>query len=112
MTCGFLRADALGPEGEGHRALTARVTLDPRADLPSWVESETDALIEYARANELGVDPIRALLLVEAYIASRVSRLLRMRAAWLERTGGETRTAASPRVPVTTSRGFRAVGHG
>ena len=90
-----LRTDALGPEGEGRRALTARVTLDPRADLPSWVESETDALIEYARTNELGDDPIRALLLVEAYIASRVSRLLRMRAAWLEQTGGETRTAAS-----------------
>ena len=94
-----LRADALGPEGDGHRALSARVMLDPRADLPSWVESETDALIEYARANDLGADPIRALLLVEAYIASRVSRLLRMRAAhsrlYLEQTGGELRTAAS-----------------
>ena len=90
-----LRTDALGPEGEGHRVLSARVTLDPRADLPSWVESETDALIEYAQENELGADPIRAKLLVEAYIASRVSRLLRIRAAWLEQTGAEAGAAAS-----------------
>ena len=89
-----LRTDALGPEGEGHRALSARVTLDPRADLPSWVESETDALIEYARSNDLGADPIRAQLLVEAYIASRVSRLLRMRSAWLEQNGVEQEAAA------------------
>ena len=33
-----LRTDALGPEGDGHRVLHTRVTLDPRADLPSWVE--------------------------------------------------------------------------
>ena len=90
-----LRTDALGPEGEGHRVISARVTLDPRADLPSWVESETDALIEYARSNDLGADPIRAQILVEAYIASRVSRLLRMRAAWLERTGTEPGAASS-----------------
>ena len=93
-----LRTDSLGPEGEGHRVLSTRVTLDPRADLPSWVESETDALIEYARENDLGLDPIRAKLLVEAYIASRVSRLLRMRAAWLEQDGtapGFTATLAS-----------------
>ena len=82
-----LRTDALGSEGDGHRVINARVTLDPRADLPSWVESETDELIEYARENDLGADPIRAKLLVEAYIASRVSRLLRMRAAWLEQVG-------------------------
>ena len=81
-----LRTDALGSEGDGHRVISARVTLDPRADLPSWVESETDELIEYARSNDLGADPICAKILVEAYIASRVSRLLRMRAAWLEQT--------------------------
>ena len=89
-----LRTDALGPEGEGHRVLSTRVTLDTRADLPSWVESETDALIEYARENELGADPIRAKLLVEAYIASRVSRLLRMQAALLEQNTAEIGTAA------------------
>lgn len=90
-----LRTDALGPEGEGHRVLSERVTLDPRANLPTWVESETDALIEYARKNRLGADPIRALVLVEAYIASRVSRLLRMRASWLEQNGAEPGTAAA-----------------
>ena len=90
-----LRTDALGPEGEGHRVLNARATLDPRADLPSWVESETDALIEYAQKNGLGADPIRAQVLVEAYIASRVSRLLRMRASWLEQNGAEPGTASA-----------------
>ena len=90
-----LRSDALGPEGEGHWVVSTRVTLDPRADLPSWVESETGALIAYARENGLGEDPIRALVLVEAYIASRVSRLLRMSAAWQEQAGAKTETAAS-----------------
>ncbi len=90
-----LRSDALGPEGEGHRVVSTRVTLDPRADLPSWVESETGALIEYARQSGLGGDPIRAMVLVEAYIASRVSRLLRMNAAWREQSGQETGTAAT-----------------
>ena len=90
-----LRSDALGPEGEGHRVVSTRVTLDPRADLPSWVEAETDALITYARANGLGEDPIRAQVLVEAYIASRVSRLLRMSAAWHGQTEPEKGTAES-----------------
>ena len=90
-----LRTDTLGSEGDGHRVISARVTLDPRANLPSWVESETDELIEYARSNDLGADKIRAQILVEAYIASRVSRLLRMRAAWLEQTGAEPGTAGS-----------------
>ena len=79
-----LRSDALGPEGDGHRAVSVRVSIAPGADLPSWVEFETDALLEYARSTEsdgrpLSADPIRARLLVEAYIASRVARLLRMR---------------------------------
>lgn len=82
-----LRTDALGPEGKGHRVTNTRVSLDPNADLPGWVETETDALLDYARRTESGgkplsADPIRARILVEAYIASRVSRLLRVRAAW------------------------------
>lgn len=86
-----LRTDALGPEGDGHRVVSTQVSLDPNADLPGWVETETDALLDYARHTEsggkpLGADPIRARILVEAYIASRVSRLLRMRAGW-ERSG-------------------------
>ena len=84
-----LRSDALGQEGEGHLAISATVSPpDARADLPGWAETETDALLAYARATEsggkpLGADPIRARILVEAYIASRVARLLRMRAGWL-----------------------------
>ena len=93
-----LRTDALGPEGDGHRVLSTQVSLDPNADLPGWVETETDALLDYARRTEsggkpLGADPIRARILVEAYIASRVSRLLRMRADWERAEDGETEWA-------------------
>ncbi len=93
-----LRADALGPEGDGHRVVSTQVSLDPNADLPGWVESETDALLDYARRTESGgrplsADPIRARILVEAYIASRVSRLLRMRAAWERIQDGQTEGA-------------------
>ena len=93
-----LRADALGPEGDGHRVLSTQVSLDPNADLPGWVETETDALLDYARATESGgkplsADPIRARILVEAYIASRVSRLLRMRALWERTQNGQTERA-------------------
>ena len=87
-----LRSDALGQEGEGHLAISAAVSPDARADLPGWVETETDALLAYARETEsggepLGADPIRARILVEAYIASRVARLLRMRTGWLSQSG-------------------------
>ena len=85
-----LRTDTLGPEGEGHRVVNTRVSLDPRADLPSWVETETDALVQYAGSNGLGNDPVRAKVLVEAYIASRVARLLRLRSAWLDLNGQDS----------------------
>ncbi len=90
-----LRTDALGQEGDGHRVISSQVSLNPDADMPGWVETETDALLDYARRTEsggqpLGADPIRARILVEAYIASRVSRLLRMRSAWLESQGRQT----------------------
>ena len=93
-----LRTDALGPEGDGHRVISAQVSLDPNADLPGWVETETDALLDYARATESGgkplsADPIRARILVEAYIASRVSRLLRMRAGWERSQDGQSEKA-------------------
>ena len=93
-----LRTDALGPEGEGHRVVSTQVSLDPNADLPGWVETETDALLDYALRTEsggkpLGADPIRARILVEAYIASRVSRLLRMRAGWERSRDGDTEGA-------------------
>lgn len=93
-----LRTDALGPEGDGHRVVSTQVSLDPNADLPGWVETETDALLDYARGTESGgrplsADPIRARILVEAYIASRVSRLLRMRAAWERGQDGRSERA-------------------
>ena len=95
-----LRTDALGREGEGHRVVNTQVSLDPNADLPGWVETETDALLDYARVTEsggkpLGADPIRARILVEAYIASRVSRLLRMRAAWARSQGDQDESSGA-----------------
>ena len=94
-----LRSDALGAEGEGRRVLSTRVSLDAGADLPSWVELETDALLEYARSAEhegkpIGSDPIRVRLLVEAYIASRVGRLLRMRGGQGSREGSDAELAS------------------
>lgn len=83
-----LKTDTLGDKGDGHRVLSTQVSLDPLADLPSWVERDTDALIEFARKDGISEDPIRARMLVEAYIASRVSRLLRMRASFVEQVGG------------------------
>ena len=93
-----LRTDALGREGDGHRVISTQVSLDPDADLPGWVETETDALLDYARAAESGgkplsADPIRARILVEAYIASRVSRLLRIRAGWERSQNGQVEQA-------------------
>ena len=87
-----LRSDALGAEGDGHRVVNVRVSLAPGADLPSWVEIETAVLLEYARTTESGgkplsADPLRARVLVEAYIASRVARLLRMRSDGQGREG-------------------------
>ncbi len=95
-----LRTDVLGQEGDGHRVVDTQVSLDPNADLPGWVETETDALIDYARHTQsggrtLGADPIRARVLVEAYIASRVSRLLRMRASWERSQYGQSEWADS-----------------
>ena len=95
-----LKSDALGPEGEGHRVIATRVSLDPHADLPTWVERETEALLDYATTTDsegrpLSADPIRARILVEAYIASRVERLLRMSAKWAEQAPKDS-SADSP----------------
>jgi alkylation response protein AidB-like acyl-CoA dehydrogenase len=80
------RSDLIGDEGGV--VMQAAVSRAPGADLPTTLETETDALLEYARGREsdgapLSAEPVRQQLLVEAYIASRVMRLLRMRAGWL-----------------------------
>jgi alkylation response protein AidB-like acyl-CoA dehydrogenase len=80
------RSDLLGDEGGV--VMQAAVSRATGADLPTTLETETDALLEYARGREshgapLSAEPVRQQLLVEAYIASRVMRLLRMRTGWL-----------------------------
>lgn len=91
------RSDMLGDDGG--LVMQATVSRATAADLPTTVEAETEALLDYARSNEsLGAPlsagpvrqqllPVRQQLLVEAYIASRVMRLLRMRAGWLSESG-------------------------
>jgi len=79
------RSDQLGDDGVVvMRAVVSRV---PGADLPTTPEAETDALLDYARAETVIASPVRQQLLVEAYISSRVMRLLRMRAEWLDESG-------------------------
>ena len=90
------KSNALGPEGDGHRVIGTSVSLHPGADLPTWVETETEALLDHARTPDsggrsLGADPVRARILVEAYISSRVLRLLRMRSGWLREQGRDSR---------------------
>ncbi|MDP6421383.1 MAG: acyl-CoA dehydrogenase family protein [SAR202 cluster bacterium] len=86
------RSDRLGDEDDGPSVVGARTAHTDLADLPTLLESETDALLKYTRETHangapLSSEPIRQQLLVEAYIASRVMRLLRMRGAWLRESG-------------------------
>ena len=76
------RSDMLGDDGGV--VMQATVSRAAGADLPTTLETDTEALLDYARGREqLSAEPVRQQLLVEAYIASRVMRLLRMRAGWL-----------------------------
>ena len=79
------RSDQLGDDGAV--VMRAVVSRAPGADLPTTLEAETDALLDYARGAPVSAGPIGQQLLVEAYISSRVMRLLRMRAGWLDESG-------------------------
>jgi alkylation response protein AidB-like acyl-CoA dehydrogenase len=86
------RSDMLGEEDDGPSIIGSQTAHTNLADLPTLLESETDALLKYTRETHangvaLSSEPIRQQLLVEAYIASRVMRLLRMRGAWLRESG-------------------------
>ena len=80
------RFHLLGSEGNGLDLIKKQVPFDTQADLPTSLEFETDALLNYARATQkpgspLSDDPVRQQMLVEAYISSRIMRLFRMRSA-------------------------------
>jgi len=86
------RSDMLGEEDDGPPIMGVQTAHTNLADLPTLLESETDALLQYTRETSvdgtpLSSEPVRQQLLVEAYIASRVMRLLRMRGAWLRESG-------------------------
>jgi alkylation response protein AidB-like acyl-CoA dehydrogenase len=90
------RSDQLGDDGAV--VMRAVVSRAPGADLPTTLEAETDALLDYVRGAPLSAGPIGQQLLVEAYISSRVMRLLRMRAGWLDESSqgdGHERAAAA-----------------
>ena len=83
----------LGDESDGWR-LTRSAALDgPTSDLPPpELDCDTAALLEFARqttheGKPLSQEPVRRMLLVEAYIDSRLSRLLAMRNQWRRAAG-------------------------
>lgn len=80
------RSDLIGDNGV--LVMRADVVWPKGADLPTALESETNTLLEYAReatshAAPRSSEPVRQQVLIEAYIASRIMRLLRMRASWM-----------------------------
>ncbi len=85
------RSEVLGDDGVA--VMQAGASRLQGADLRTPLETETNALVEYARDTTshgapLSAEPVRQQLLVEAYIASRVMRLLRMRAGWVDESDG------------------------
>ncbi|MCL0029176.1 acyl-CoA dehydrogenase family protein [Dehalococcoidia bacterium] len=84
------RSDLIGDDGV--LVMRADMAWSRGADLPTALESETNTLLEYARettshATSRSSEPVRQQLLIEAYIASRIMRLLRMRASWMNDSG-------------------------
>ena len=77
----------LGEEGEGW-LLMQDTPADAEAEYPPAEDPELDDLLQYARETAqdgvtLSEDPVLQQLLVEAYIASHLTRLLRTRNAWM-----------------------------
>ena len=79
------RTSMLGDEGDGWLVARDAALEDPTLDLPALeVSREAEALLRFARETThegvpLSEEPVRRMLLVEAYVDSRLSRLLTMR---------------------------------
>ena len=87
------RTSMLGDEGDGWRVARDAALEDPTLDLPApEVSREAEALLRFARettheGRPLSEEPVRRMLLVEAYVDSRLSRLLTMRNQWRRAVG-------------------------
>ena len=87
------RTSMLGDEGDGWRVTRSAAVDDPTLDLPApEVSREAEALLRFARETTheglpLSEEPVRRMLLVEAYVDSRLSRLLTMRNQWRRAAG-------------------------
>ena len=83
----------IGDEGQGWPLMDAAILAEPGVDIPPPALSpEVADLLQYAKettheGTALSKEPIRRQLLVEAYINSRMMRLLHMRDAWMRSTG-------------------------
>lgn len=87
------RTSMLGDEGDGWLVARDAALEDPTLDLPApEVSREAEALLRFARettheGRPLSEEPVRRMLLVEAYVDSRLSRLLTIRNQWRRATG-------------------------
>ena len=82
----------LGDEGQGWPLMNAAILAEPGIDIPPpALEPEVADLLQYAKettheGTALSKEPVRRQLLVEAYINSRMTRLFRIRDAWMRST--------------------------
>ncbi len=87
------RTSMLGDEGDGWRVARSAALDDLALDLPvPELSREAEALLRFARdttheGRPLSEEPVRRMLLVEAYVDSRLSRLLAMRNQWRRAAG-------------------------
>lgn len=87
------RTSMLGDEGDGWRVTRSAALDDPALDLPvPEVSREAEDLLRFARettheGRPLSEEPVHRMLLVEAYVDSRLSRLLTMRNQWRRAAG-------------------------
>lgn len=87
------RTSMLGEESDGWRVTRSAALDDPALDLPvPELSREAEALLRFARettheGRPLSEEPVRRMLLVEAYVDSRLSRLLTMRNQWRRAAG-------------------------
>ncbi len=86
------RSSLLGRQGEGWADMRAAVTDVPNVDAAPPEDHEVEALLRYAAtATRDGVvlseQPVFRHILMEAVIASRLTRLFRMRDAWMRASG-------------------------
>ena len=82
----------IGQEGDGWDLATSTLMSPPQATRLPMPDPELEGLIRYARETTyegapLCQEPVRQLLLMDAYINSRVTRLFRMRNSWMRAAG-------------------------